>query len=212
MRKRKERVVFCIVILIFVSGIGIWLLDSQKSSTAEDSREKQVAEATSPSNLEYDSEDLALSDAPQEKADSAPRLERVLIRSLEPRSEEFDHPHTLGVWLGTLDPSPSEWNARSIEERGSLQLQLTTPDGEMHILEFDRYTSVAPRKGTYSGSSSASPASQAIFSYVNDAIVATVRLPDRQIAWEIRNRGDGVQLFEKVDLSLLKSCKICRHE
>ncbi|MBK1880640.1 hypothetical protein [Pelagicoccus mobilis] len=137
---------------------------------------------------------------------------RIEVGSVESLSEEAGHSHSLGLWSGSIEPAPNKWNAPTVSELEPLRMELSTPDGEEHQLEFDRFVGTTNEKGTYIGSLVGEPASQAIFSYVNDAVVATMRLPSRNTAWEIRNQGSGVQLFEKVDLSKMKFCELCRYE
>ncbi|MDQ8188306.1 hypothetical protein [Pelagicoccus sp. SDUM812002] len=210
--KRNRAVAISVLLLAVAWGGGLWLLkDTERSPVdrplqgGENGELEQTGQA-----LERDKSSATI------EAQSVPgnrsEIEAIQIRAVSSLPLEEGHTHRLGLWLGALDPAPTLWNPRSVEGRDGLEFRLTTPDGEEHELTFDRFSRFGPRKGTYSGEIRSTAASQAVFSFVNDAVVATLRFPDQQIAWEIRNQGEGVQLFEKVDLSKLKSCRACRRE
>ncbi|MDQ8184726.1 hypothetical protein [Pelagicoccus sp. SDUM812002] len=122
------------------------------------------------------------------------------------------HPHNLGTWLGAFEPPPSQWEKLRTSQSEVISFNLRTPDGVDHEVAFGRFTKIGTSKGIYSGAIKGSPFSEAMISFVGDAIVGSMRLPGQGIGWEVRNQGSGVQKFEKVDLAKLPACAACRHE
>lgn len=126
---------------------------------------------------------------------------------------EDGHEHHLGSWLGALEPSPADWDLPPGALSGEgLRVDFDLPDGESVQLLFERAQGFGTRRAVYSGRLAGQTHSQALFSSVGTAVAGALRLPAQGVAWEIRNKGDGVQEFEKVDLSKLRTCSVCQAE
>ena len=127
-------------------------------------------------------------------------------------SQGLDHPHSIGNWLGTLDPSPSKWESSGLFKSTPFGINLETPNGETHDLQIKRFHKLGETKGVYIGSIEENPFSSVTISFVGKAVVGALRFPDQGIAWEIRNQDTDIQIFEKVDLTKLKGCATCRDD
>ncbi|MBD5780992.1 hypothetical protein IEN85_15940 [Pelagicoccus sp. NFK12] len=165
----------------------------------EPSQEVEHQTAFSRESLEVDNE---------EPESGFEALEILALEKLPPDQ----HDHNLGTWLGSFEPHPRSWQNFASAEAPTVKLKLSTPDGVSHQITFERYNKFGESKGIYSGSLKDQPFSDALISFVGEAVVGTLRIPSEGIAWEIRNRAPGVQAFEKVDLSKLPGCAACRHE
>lgn len=205
------------VSLVGLTGVALWLVGHREESILQggDPSEKreltdQVVEHAAEGNGAV--EEIVQRRSSEGDGGMLEVPDAVDIKSVEPLSLEDNHSHTLGLWLGVLDPHPANWDRQSVNDSESLRIRMKLPDGELHDLRFEQFEEIGSGKGSYVGLIEGRDNSHAIFTFVNDAVVASLRLPSSHVAWEIRNQADGVQLFEKVDLMRMKSCKLCSHE
>lgn len=178
-------------------------------SEAQEAESSEIAAAESAGEAVVEGSELEASEP-----DAAPVAAGSLSRAAEPLKIEGlrlvgggrGHGHQLGTWQGRLDPKPSEWESGN----DGLRFALTMPDGEEHVLAFDKAEAFGPSRSIFGGEVEGSEFSEVIVTRVNDAASGVIRLPAEGVAWELRNRGDGELEFEKVDLAELKRCGQCQ--
>lgn len=206
---------FSAVALIVV--LVIWLgrstqppsLQAPRSETTQSSPKTPIAAAQpKPSTSEASNNEFEPTGSVEPPPVTTQTLEIIVAEEL-PLDQ---HRHNLGTWLGALEPKPNQWEALRPPEAGTINFSLQTPDGVAHELTFSRFNKISTNKGIYSGSIKGHAFSEAMISFVGEAIVGSLRFPDQGIAWEIRNKGDGVQEYEKIDLAKLPGCAACRHD
>lgn len=117
----------------------------------------------------------------------------------------YGHTHRLGVWHGRLVPEPSTWN---LQER-SQPFALRLPDGNEYEVRLGRKGGDGVSRELFAGEVVGADESTVIISRYNSAVSGVVRLPYEGVAWELRNRGNGLIEWEKVDLSALSECTRC---
>ncbi len=200
-----------------VAILIIWLGRSTQLSPLQAPRDEPIQSSPKPPTA-----------APQSKHetngtpnDTIELAEAVELPTVAPQTLEIitteelpldQHRHNLGTWLGTFEPRPSQWESLRPPDAETISFSLQTPDGVNHELTFSRFNRIGTNKGIYSGSIKGRAFSEAMISFVGEAIVGSLRFPDQGIAWEIRNKGDGLQEYEKVDLAKLPGCAACRHD
>ncbi len=120
------------------------------------------------------------------------------------------HSHVLQAWRGRIDPPVTTWEALGALEAEGAALDFALPDGSQAPLLFKRVERFGAGKGVLVAKVEDRPFAEAYFSYVNAAVSGVVRFPDAGVSWEIRDAGDGGQVFEQVDLAALGECGVCR--
>ena len=68
---------------------------------------------------------------------------------------------------------------------------------------------LGPGKGVLTGNVKGSQFSEVLFSFVNEAIAGSIRLPERDTYYEIRNAGGGEQLLASIDVAAQGACAVC---
>lgn len=134
------------------------------------------------------------------------RLEFEISEEMS-RSAQIDgHEHVVREWRGAFSPDIRLIDAAQIGQVVALRL----PDGEvaMQVLRVKRRDE---RSGVVSGRIEGTRFGEVSLSYANDAVAGSIRIPESNTVYEIRNAGDGQQFVASIDVSKLGECGLEHH-
>jgi hypothetical protein len=81
------------------------------------------------------------------------------------------------------------------------------PDGK--DLDITQNTRFDKNRGVFTGRVLGSQHSEAIFSYVNQAVSGSMTMPQTGEILDIKNAGEGFQYLAQIDVNKLGSCGLC---
>ncbi|MGK0237719.1 MAG: hypothetical protein ACI92G_001179 [Candidatus Pelagisphaera sp.] len=147
---------------------------------------------------------------PAESPTSRPTLVQFIFDETTPSpSSPGQHTHIIQEWKGQFSPRIQDLSASFSASGAARQFNVQLPDGNGLEIEIIKNTQFDQNRGVFIGRVIGSDHSEAIFSYVNQAVSGSITMPQTGEILDIKNAGEGYQYLAQVDANKLGSCGLC---
>ena len=208
-----------LIAITLCGGLGFfWFKTNRPNSDlpTQNAQSETRAESTTLSSqqLESDSKiDLALNEIASQPAmshASRPTLVQFIFDKANPSpSSPGQHTHIIQEWKGQFSPRIQNLSASFSVSGAARQFNVQLPDGNDLEIEIIKNTQFDQNRGVFTGRVLGSEYSEAIFSYVNQAVSGSITMPQTGEILDIKNAGERYQYLAQVDANKLGSCGLC---
>ena len=215
-----KRAISATLAIVIIGGFGLYVNTRQPSSDLHPnvSQSENAADSiTAPSESEpelvskiaFAIDEILPQTLAGPAANSSVVVQFVFDENRDVAQSPGEHTHIIKEWKGQFSPSIQDLASRLGTENVSRLFKVRLPSGDELDIEISKNKQYSPTRGVFSGRVLGSEYSEAIFSYVNQAVSGSITLPQTGETIAIKNAGERFQYLAQVDASKLGSCGVC---